>query len=102
MTNEEMLDELKALAAQMAIPVRFETGNFEGGLCIVNNERVPIVNRKAAVPKKIATIAVGLHQSGLENVYIKPAVRDAIEDEMARLRVLQLASRQPESTDTPR
>ncbi len=99
MTNEEMLVELKTLAEQIAIPVRFETGNFDGGLCVVNNERILIVNKKASVPKKISTLAVGLHQCGLDSVYVKPAVREVIEDELAKLRVEQSAIQSSEPVE---
>src|SRR5690349_3402526 len=89
MTNEELIEELKALASQLTIPVRFETGDFEGGLCLINDSRVLIVNRKATVPKKISTIAAALAECGLDSVYVKPAVREAIEDELAKLRAEQ-------------
>ena len=86
MTNEELLDELKALAVELSIPLRFETGNFEGGLCIVNNTRVLILNKKSPIQKKISTLAAALTENGLDSVYVKPAVREAIEDEMAKVR----------------
>jgi hypothetical protein len=89
MTYEELFEELKIIALQLSIPVRFETGDFEGGVCVVNDERVIIMNKKATLPKKISTMSAALEQCGLDGIFIKPAVREAIEDEMAKLRVMQ-------------
>ena len=89
MTNEELLEELKALANQLSLPLRFEAGDFEGGLCVVNDTRTLIVNKKATIQKKISTIAAALDECGLDAIFVKPAVREAIDDEIAKLRVEQ-------------
>ena len=86
MTQDELFDELKSLATQIDIPLRFEAGDFEGGLCVVNDERVLIVNKKASLPKKIATLALSLADCNLDAVFVKPIVREAIEDEIAKRR----------------
>ncbi len=86
MTHDELFEELKSLAAQLNLPVRFETGDFDGGLCVVNDTRLIILNRRAALPRKVGTLALSLAQCNLDSIYVKPAVREAIEDELARVR----------------
>ena len=86
MTHDELFEELKSLASQLGLPIRFEQGDFEGGLCLVNDARVIIVNKRAAVPKRVATLAAALAQCDLDSVFVKPAVREAIEDELAKIR----------------
>ncbi|HET9137327.1 MAG TPA: hypothetical protein VFO76_11875 [Candidatus Kapabacteria bacterium] len=85
MTSEELLEELKALAAEMGLKVRFENGNFEGGYCLLRDQNLLVINRRTSVPRKIRTLSIGLHEFGLENVFVSPALREAIEDEVSKV-----------------
>lgn len=82
MTPQEFYDELKVLADQKEIKIRLETGNFDGGLCTVDNQRIILINRRHHQAKRINVLARALHQVGLEDVFVKPALRDRIEDEV--------------------
>lgn len=84
MTAEELLEELKRVAAEIGLKVRFETGNFEGGYCLLREEKLLVINRRANVTRKIRTLALGLSDFGLGNIYLSPAVREAIGDEIAK------------------
>ncbi len=84
MTHEELFEELKGLAGELSIKVRFENGNFDGGYCLLREERLLVLNRRATVPRKIRTLALGLTEYGLGDVFIRPALREAIEDELAK------------------
>jgi hypothetical protein len=84
MTSEVLLEELKSLASTLGLKVRFETGNFDGGYCLLRDEKLLVINRRSTMPRKIRTLALGLSEFGLENVYVTPAVREAIEDERAK------------------
>jgi hypothetical protein len=94
MTYDELFDELKQLALQLALPLRFEIGDFDGGLCVVHEERVCILNKRHPVQRKISALALALAQCGLDGLFVKPAVREAIDDEIAKARAL-LAAQQP-------
>lgn len=85
MTHEEIVKELEALATSSGISVRYEKGDFEGGFCVLKAERLIVVNKKLAVPKKASVLAQGLAEIGIEERYLKPAIREFIEDELARL-----------------
>jgi hypothetical protein len=84
MTNEELFEELKALAVELGIRVRFENGDFDGGYCLLREEKMLVLNRRNTVPKKIRTLALGLTEYGLGDIFVRPALRDAIEDEIAK------------------
>ncbi len=84
MTHEELFEELKGLASELGIKLRFENGNFDGGFCLLREERLLVINRRFTVPKKIRTLALGLNEYGLGEVFIRPALREAIEDEIAK------------------
>lgn len=84
MKHEEMINELQDIARQLGVTVRYEKGDFEGGYCILKTERVMLVNRRLLPVRKAMVLAVALHEIGLDDVFIKPAVRAYIEDEVAR------------------
>jgi len=84
MTQEQMSRELEALASNSGISIRYEKGDFEGGYCILKAERLIVVNKKLAPPRKASILAQGLAEIGIDEVYLKPAVREFIEDELAK------------------
>ncbi len=86
MNHEEIFEELQALAAQLKIKIRFEKGDFEGGFCVLKEERIVVVNKKLPLAKKNSVLAQGINEIGLDAVYIKPALRAIIEDEVAKSR----------------
>lgn len=85
MTPEQLLKELELLATNSGITVRFEKGEFEGGFCVLRSERLILVNKKLNAPRKASVLAQGVAEIGIDEVYLKPAVREFIEDELARV-----------------
>jgi hypothetical protein len=85
MTQEQVLRELEALAASSGIAIRFEKGDFEGGFCVLKAERLIVVNKKLPPSRKASVLAQGLAEIGIEDRYLKPAIRNFIEEELARL-----------------
>lgn len=84
MTQEQMARELESLAANSGISIRYEKGDFEGGYCVLKAERLIVVNKKLTPPRKASILAQGLAEIGIDEVYLKPAVREFIEDELAK------------------
>lgn len=84
MKHEDLLTELQEAARQLGVTVRFEKGDFEGGFCLLRTERVVLVNRRLLPARKASVLAQALHEVGLDNVFLKPAVREYVEDEVAR------------------
>ncbi len=86
MKHEEMIQELQDIARQLGITVRFDQGNFEGGYCILKTQHLLLLNKRLLPARKAAVLARALREIGLNNVFLKPAVRSYIEDETARVR----------------
>jgi hypothetical protein len=84
MKHEELVTELEQLAAQLGLVVRYEKGDFEGGYCILKTDKILLINKRLMPNKKTSVFALALNEIGLDNVFIKPAVREYIEDEVAR------------------
>jgi hypothetical protein len=84
MKHEDIHQELHDLARQLGVTIRYEKGDFEGGYCILRENRLLLVNRKLQLSKKISILARGLNEIGLEDIFVKPALRHYIEDEVAK------------------
>ena len=85
MRHEGLISELEAIANQLGVSVRYEKGDFEGGFCILKEKKLLVVNKRLMPNKKAAALAIALHEIGLDNVFVMPAVREFIEDEVARV-----------------
>ena len=84
MKHEVLIQELQEVAAQLGVTIRFERGDFEGGYCILRDQKILLVNRRLFPAKKASVLAMAMHEIGLEDMYLKPAVREYIEDEIAK------------------
>ncbi len=84
MKHEDLIQELQTAAAQIGITVRWERGDFEGGYCILRDQKLLLINKRLMPVRKAAVLATALYGIGLDNVYLKPAVREFVEDEAAR------------------
>ena len=83
MTDQQKYEELKFLAEQMGLGVRSEIGDFDGGICTVKEQRIILLNRRHPLARRINIMARALHKAGLDTVFVKPAVRSLIDDEVA-------------------
>jgi hypothetical protein len=85
MTQEQILSELEHLASNCAISIRYEKGDFDGGYCVLKAERLIVINKRLALTRRASVLAQGLAEVGIDEMYLKPAVREYIEDELARV-----------------
>jgi hypothetical protein len=84
MENQELLPELESIAAQLGIRLRYERGDFEGGYCVLKSERIIVINKKLSPSMRLSVLARGISEIGLNNTYVKPVVRNFIEDEVSK------------------
>ncbi|MCC6397360.1 MAG: hypothetical protein IT282_10105 [Bacteroidetes bacterium] len=50
----------------------------------MRDQKLLLINKRLMPARKAAVLATALHGIGLDNVYLKPAVRAFVEDEAAR------------------
>lgn len=77
---EEILQDLKSLAAEMGATVRFEKGDFKGGYCLVKDSKVIVINKMANFQRKVMILSAALKELGIDNVYITPKLREVIDE----------------------
>ncbi|MEM1041827.1 MAG: hypothetical protein AAGI91_04280 [Bacteroidota bacterium] len=79
MTSEQIVEALEAAITQLGVAVRRERGSFRGGLCTVGGEQVVVLNKRTPVEAHLAILADALRRLPADEVYLRPAVRDAVE-----------------------
>jgi hypothetical protein len=83
--EQTLLNLLEALARQLGITLRYESVNGEdssstGGLCRIKGDYVLIIHSQAPDREKIRLLTEALRQFPLNDIYLKPALRDHLED----------------------
>ncbi|MGQ9798696.1 MAG: hypothetical protein ACUVRG_05300 [Ignavibacterium sp.] len=77
---EQIIEELKQVAAQLGASVRFEKGDFKGGFCIVKENKIIVINKFANTQRKAAILATALKELGIDDIYINPRLREIIDE----------------------
>lgn len=79
MKPEKLLLELEQLVEQAGYTIRRERGTFRGDHCIVEGDKLVVMNKKKPIELQLGLLARVLHNKELEDIYIKPAVRRQLE-----------------------
>ena len=77
---ENILEDLKRLAAQIGARVRFERGDFKGGYCIIKKDKIIVINKLSSLQRKVYVLATALKELGLDDIYVQPKIRELIEE----------------------
>jgi CII-binding regulator of phage lambda lysogenization HflD len=93
MDQETIIDQLEELAGRFGIQIRYEPIKQDedlvrivGGLCLLRGEYVVIIDTKATMGDKIRTLSEAVKYFNLDQVYIKPALRELLDKVSAPLR----------------
>jgi len=89
MKTVQIVKELEQAVEQLGLRVRREKGNFRGGFCIRNEEEFLMLNRIHPPEVHLAVLADALRTMEMDSVYLKPTVRQALEDAWARNDVVE-------------
>jgi hypothetical protein len=86
MDEQFIIDQLEELAKRFGIQIRYEPIKQDedlvkivGGLCLLRGEYVLIIDSKAAMGDKIRTFAEALRHFDLDQIYLKPALRELLD-----------------------
>ncbi|MDP3468397.1 MAG: hypothetical protein Q8S11_08680 [Daejeonella sp.] len=61
--TQHTLDKLEALIKTLGFKLRYEKGNFKTGSCVLENDRIVIVNKFSNLESKINSLAELLQRS---------------------------------------
>ena len=76
---EELIEGFGVIVRYEAIKQDENSVKVVGGLCLLKEEYVLIVNSNATVRERIDTLATALKHFDLDQVYMRPAVREFLE-----------------------
>ncbi len=79
MKPKQIVQALEEAVAQLGVAVRRERGSFRGGLCTIGGATVVVLNKRMPVEAHLAVLAEALRALPSDEVYLRPAVRDAVE-----------------------
>ncbi len=80
-TKAKLLSELEELLERLSIPLRYEKGDFRGGLCKLNEQTYFIVNKKLSLDQKLQILKSDLRLLDLQQIYLRPALREFLEQD---------------------
>jgi hypothetical protein len=93
MDQDAIIDQLEELAESFGIKIRYEPIKQDedlvrvvGGLCLLRGEYVLIIDSKASMVDKIRTFAEALRHFDLDQIYIKPVLRELLDKVSASFR----------------
>lgn len=77
---KQILSDLIEICNKLNITVRYEKTSARGGLCRVNDKYFIIIDKNASDEYKATVIASSIKKFQIENLHIKPKLRDFIEN----------------------
>jgi len=80
MKTEKLLLELEQLVEQAGYSIRKEKGTFRGDSCVMEGEKLVVLNKKKPPQQQVGLLARVLKDKDLQDIYIKPVVRKQLEE----------------------
>jgi hypothetical protein len=84
---DKLLLELEQILEQAGYTLRKERGSFRGDECIIEGQKLVVVNKNKPIESQLGTMGRVLGEISLAGVYIKPAVRRKLEELWDQLQV---------------
>ena len=84
MKSPAVVAAFEEVLGQLGVRVRRERGGFRGGLCVVAGAPTVVLNKLHPPEAQAAVLAAALREhGGADALYLRPAVRAALEDAWA-------------------
>ena len=79
MGNKKLYAEFELLAEKLNLKIIKDKGNFIGGICIIKDEKVIVVNKMKPLEQRLRVLANSFLSYNLDDIYMVPALRAYIE-----------------------
>ena len=79
MGNKKSYAEFELLAEKLDLKIIKDKGNFIGGICIIKDEKVIVVNKMKPLEQRLRVLANSFLSYNLDDIYMVPALRAYIE-----------------------
>jgi hypothetical protein len=78
MHNAELLSKLEEIVGQLGLELRWDEGDFTGGICRFGDRKILVMNRSLPTFEKIRVLCQNLSQADLSKIFVLPAIREQI------------------------
>ena len=78
--NEELYSHFEDLAQKLDLKILKGKGDFIGGECTLNNEKVIVVNKLKPMEHRLKILAITFMHYNLDSIYVVPYLRSFIEN----------------------
>ena len=79
MKPDKIFQELEDIAEILNIKIIQEKGNFKGGYCLLEKEKIIVINKLKPVEQRVRALAQAFSRLDTSKIYMKPAIREFIE-----------------------
>lgn len=81
MKGEELYKELCELAKQLGVTIKRDKSAKISGICLVDDKPIIVLDTKIPKDKLAVVIATELKRAEIDNKFVKPVLRDFIEQQ---------------------
>lgn len=81
MKTRNFYKELIKLASILGYTIRRDNGNFRGGACILNSEKIIVLNKNLPIESQANILSNAIYPE-IQSKFIKPGLRERIEKEV--------------------
>ena len=71
-------NELKDIFEKLGYKIILDNGNFNSGYCILEDEKTIVINKNKPYENRVKVLSEILSSIKLDNIYIKPYIRELI------------------------
>jgi hypothetical protein len=86
---ETILKELEEFVKGLGITLRYERGDFEGGYCVLKEQKMIVINKLANTRKRISLLSQSIVEMGIDENLMDENIKNIVEEELAKLKVLK-------------
>lgn len=86
---EAILEELEKFVKSLGITLRYERGDFEGGYCVLKEQKMIVINKFANTQKRISLLSQSIVEIGIDENLMDENIKNIVEEELAKLKVLR-------------
>ena len=74
-------NELRELLEKLGYKLVIDTGSFNTGYCLVEDEKMIVINKNKPYENRIKILSEILSKIDTDNIYIKPKIRELINQQ---------------------
>jgi len=80
-----VFQEFERLAEFLEVKIIHDKGNFKGGYCLLEKEKIIVINKLKPLEQRIRALAQAFSRLDISTIYLKPVIRDIIDSEVEGL-----------------